>query len=473
MKPLLPILILLSPLPATAAVVINEVAWMGSVTSANHEWIELHNTGAAVDVTGWTLTDGTNLTISLGGTIDANAYAVLERTSDESAPGPAFLTYTGALANTGATLTLRRADNSIEDQVAGGTDWSQLGGDNTTKHTAQYTSTGWITAAPTAGMQNATQSTVSSPSTTQSVTTSVSTSNNSGGSKLATPVARPEVIQSMTLPNTELRLAVSGPTIGYVHQPLEFSVVPDGIGKTLLNSVTYTWNLGDGTTNTKTGKSLNHVFTHPGRYVVSVYGNFSRHDAEARHEVTILPVSISLTLNQSGDVQINNDAQYDIPLDGYRLRGEQMVTFSPRTYLLPQQTITIPAERLGATHTVTLADTENAVVAVLGHRVEPVVIPKLISVPAVEYVSPPMIDVSVDTPSPSEQRFGFATTLEPVNATEPARVATNTPVITRQKNDNLTPSWWPYVGLGILILGAAGLLLVQPKRSRGSSNTHD
>ena len=80
---------------------------MGSGTSANHEWIELYNSGEAVDVAGWVLSDGMNLSINLTGIISAGDYAVLERTSDDSAPGIAFLIYTGALVNTGATLTLQ------------------------------------------------------------------------------------------------------------------------------------------------------------------------------------------------------------------------------------------------------------------------------------------------------------------------------------------------------------------------------
>jgi hypothetical protein len=43
-------------------IVLNELAWMGTLTSANDEWIELHNTtGSAIDLAGWTLfaADGT------------------------------------------------------------------------------------------------------------------------------------------------------------------------------------------------------------------------------------------------------------------------------------------------------------------------------------------------------------------------------------------------------------------------------
>jgi hypothetical protein len=43
-------------------VVFSEIAWMGTTTSSNDEWIELYNnTDGAIDLTGWTLNaaDGT------------------------------------------------------------------------------------------------------------------------------------------------------------------------------------------------------------------------------------------------------------------------------------------------------------------------------------------------------------------------------------------------------------------------------
>ena len=83
------------PTAAQAAVYINEVAWMGDIDSANHEWIELYNDGAAVDVTGWSLTDEMNLNVDLVGTIPANSYAVLERTSDDSSTAKAFFFFSG------------------------------------------------------------------------------------------------------------------------------------------------------------------------------------------------------------------------------------------------------------------------------------------------------------------------------------------------------------------------------------------
>jgi hypothetical protein len=129
------LLLLLLPLSTQASVIINEIAWMGDTESANHEWIELYNSGEEVVVDGWILSDGANLGINLLGTIPASSHVVLERSSEESSPASAFLIYTGALVNTGATLILKNANGEIMDQVAGGENWQEVGGDNTNKDT--------------------------------------------------------------------------------------------------------------------------------------------------------------------------------------------------------------------------------------------------------------------------------------------------------------------------------------------------
>lgn len=119
-------------------VAINELAWMGTSTSANDEWIELYNnTDAAIDLTGWTLKaiDGTP-EITLSGTIPAKGYFLLERTSDETLPGIlADQIYTGALGNSGEKLELRDSSNNLIDVVDCTSAW--FAGNNITKATME------------------------------------------------------------------------------------------------------------------------------------------------------------------------------------------------------------------------------------------------------------------------------------------------------------------------------------------------
>jgi PKD repeat protein/DNA/RNA endonuclease YhcR with UshA esterase domain len=116
---------------ASGAVVINEVAWMGTAISANDEWIELRNTSSEnINLSGWTLNaaDGTPK-INLSGLISANGYFLLERTSDHGFPGAAAdLIYTGALGNSGENLLLKDGSGNLIDQVDASGGWQA--GDN-------------------------------------------------------------------------------------------------------------------------------------------------------------------------------------------------------------------------------------------------------------------------------------------------------------------------------------------------------
>ena len=357
---------LLSVVPnvAFAAVTFNEIAWMGTDVSANDEWIELYNDGDSIDVTDWTISDGQNFSITLVGEIKAGEYAVLERTDDESAPGTAFMIYTGSLSNSGATLSLRDATGALQDQVAGGENWENIGGDNTTKETAQYTSDGWITAEATSGAPNAMKdtsvaATAEDDEGEESDDASVTTTRNTATSKKKTAT-------KLELQDKTLTFSLSAPTQVYVNQPLEFSVEPSGIGTRLMKSLSYNWNFGD--FNQAVGQTVTHAYQYPGTYVIHVTGAYARHEAMLRHEITVLPVDFSLTRTRSGDIQIHNDAKYEVDLSAYQLMAREMITMPAHTILLPGGTITIPHGAVGAEagDLIALSDVEGNLLATHG-----------------------------------------------------------------------------------------------------------
>lgn len=359
MKYVVAVLLCSVPICTNAAVVINEVAWMGNAESANDEWIELYNTGGAVSLDGWMLTDGMNLGIELEGTIAAGEYAVLERTDDDSASGSAFFIYTGALTNTGATLQLLRDSGSVEDQVAGGENWENIGGDNVTKETAQLTTSGWTTGGPTPGRSNVSYE---PPAEEDDDVEDEYVDEEDDDSSTITSTAKTTTDKMKILLDTwDLELTLTAPKYTYVHQPVAFHVVPSGIPDVLLNSVGVTWNMGD--LSLQHGQEVVHQYEYPGTYVVVANGSFKGREAQFRHEITVLPVAFSLTQNSHGDVQINNDAKYEVDLSGYSMRGGQTVVFPADTILLPNATLTIPRERLGGRGLAWLMDQEHAVVA--------------------------------------------------------------------------------------------------------------
>lgn len=103
------------------AVLINEVAWAGTGASANDEWIELHNPGTeAIDLSGWRLSDGGDVSIALGGILPPFGYFLLERTDNTTvADVGADQIYAGALSNTGEVLTLYDPSTKVIDTANG------------------------------------------------------------------------------------------------------------------------------------------------------------------------------------------------------------------------------------------------------------------------------------------------------------------------------------------------------------------
>lgn len=139
---------ILADSPANS-VIINELAWMGSLTSASDEWIELKNISSQnIDLKNWQLVsqDGA-LKITLAGTVPAGGFFLLERTDDNSVPNVnADLLYSGALSNTGENLELRDSSNNLIDAITANSAWP--GGDNVTKQTLERTTNlAWQTSA--------------------------------------------------------------------------------------------------------------------------------------------------------------------------------------------------------------------------------------------------------------------------------------------------------------------------------------
>lgn len=444
------------PLSSKAAVLISEVAWMGSSASANHEWIELHNTGTAgVDVSGWILSDGMNLSIALSGTIPAGSYAVLERTSDDSASGAAFLLYTGAMVNTGATLVLTRADGGIEDQVAGGEGWQSIGGDNVTKETAQYTAGGWVTGAPTPGSTNS-----GTPKVNEGDSEEEEDEEGTPVQTVRSVSSRSEPVR-LVLTDSMLALKIDAQKVGYVHQSISFEAQPSSVGKTVENSLVYQWNFGDGVV--KFGKEPTHQFAYPGTYIVTVYGAFKRQEQLARHEITILPVALSITRNANGDVQINNDSPYEIDISGYLVKAEKSFTFPEYSIVLPNQTVTLPVLKIGR-DTVDVYDSKRVLVAREGSKQSSEV---SVSDGGLIYTSPEILSdapVSHDVPlvlAPhvlKEQLSGFIRTAQASTISDTSESAPQaSQIIATTTPSNVPKNAWPYLGLiAIIILGLIG-----------------
>ncbi len=323
-----------SPNVAIAEVIVNEIAWTGSAGNANAEWIELRNTGStAVSLEGWSLSaeDGSPA-ITLVGTIVAGGFFLLERTSDESVPGvTADQIYSGALGNSGETLTLKNSSGQSVDVVSGGENWENVGGDNTTKDTAQRTSTGWITGSPTPRAANTSSSTTPPPTEETSdeeddtETSSTPVSSSGGG----TPASSSALVSKASAGKD--RVVVVG-----VDTRLEGFAYDSG--NRVIDNARFVWNFGDGTN--AEGKVVTHRWQYPGRYAVVL--EVTRFESKASHRVTVTAETAELALQVSpdGGVIIENRSNRDVDLSGWRIVSNEVVfTFSPNTIVIRNASI--------------------------------------------------------------------------------------------------------------------------------------
>lgn len=149
-------------------VVINEIAWMGTVASYNDEWIELkNNTNQEINLDGWILKaiDGAP-EVKLTRTVLVNGFYLLERTDDNTLPDiRAEQIYTGALSNGGEKLELYDNLGNLIDSTDTLSGWPA--GDNITKQTMERTASGWQTGQNPGGTPGAENS---SPLTTNKLT---------------------------------------------------------------------------------------------------------------------------------------------------------------------------------------------------------------------------------------------------------------------------------------------------------------
>lgn len=333
---------------------------MGSDESYFCEWIELHNSGAeSMSLENWALQigDGPMKPLAEGelnsNAIAAGGYYVVERLVT-SCPDPVpavddALVAFGSIPNSNITIRLF-SDVEQEhpvDQIASGEDWIELGGDNETKETAQYTDSGWITAAATPGQVNAgTQSTratateeSSSDADIATTTTTSSVRQSRGATKTTISLAEQAAKQE------QLDLTISYPTTVYVAQPVQFTVEVAGRSQVVRNSLRYNWNFGDLTTTASSAPT--HQYDFPGEYVVSVQASYYEYEASEQRTVTVLPVKLSMNITADGHLQIHNTSPYEVDVSQYTLSTVPPITFPDRSVITPRGTITVANAQLG------------------------------------------------------------------------------------------------------------------------------
>ena len=118
-----------TPSSGQAIVIINEIAWMGTLANSADEWIELYNSNSSnIDISGWVLKSASDskpdIIFPKGSNIPAFGYFLIERTNDNTIKDiPADLKIgfgSGAgsgLSNSGEILHLYDGQGNLKDIV--------------------------------------------------------------------------------------------------------------------------------------------------------------------------------------------------------------------------------------------------------------------------------------------------------------------------------------------------------------------
>lgn len=103
----------------SVTVVINEIAWSGSTSSPDDEWIELYNASSStISLTGWRIVDDDGAQIyNLSGSITPGGYYLIERASNATSITGNLVVSTMSLANTGDKLVLQDSTGATVDAV--------------------------------------------------------------------------------------------------------------------------------------------------------------------------------------------------------------------------------------------------------------------------------------------------------------------------------------------------------------------
>jgi hypothetical protein len=331
---------------------------MGTEVSSANEWIELYNDSSnSVDLSGWHIEaeDGSP-NILLTGSVAPNGYYLIERTDDTTVPNISadiVAAFGNGLSNDGGeTLRLNDASNVIVDTVIGGASWVNIGGNSTTKQTAQRLPAGsnsWITATATPRAANASSGEVEGASTvpqenTASSDAAVNSSSSSAGG--TTKSAYPTPIY----PRKEMTVIAGADQRVFTGFPLSFSGRALGLYDESLPYATHRWNFGDGTI--AEGSDVSHVYRFFGEYTVTLeafYGSLKNSD---RIIVMVSDPDIVITrmaTGTAGFIEISNRSGREIDLAGWSLlmqiplaTSSTKFFFAPNTILLSGKSVRFP-----------------------------------------------------------------------------------------------------------------------------------
>lgn len=329
-----------------AAVVINEIAWMGTGVDNGSfcEWVELANDGPEqVSLSGFTLKTGdAGMSVPLSGSIDAGGFYLIERATPSACPDPVpgisadlSRTFGGGLSNAGEVLILA-SGLMVIDRIDAAGGWEDVvGGDSALKYTAQRNGSAWVTAVPTPRAINATESVASAATSSTSSTVSAKKTAGNPVPALLIETGGDRVVS--TKAHTTYRPIVYDSTGRHVRYPH------------------VTWAFGDG--GRHVGTEVEHAYREPGEYLVVVRAQERYSLGTASFIVTADPAEISITALSEKGITLQNTDTRILDLSRFQLvSGKEKFRIPEDTSILPGRSVIFPPE---TTHLSTTTSSMN------------------------------------------------------------------------------------------------------------------
>lgn len=460
------------PLYLHAAVLVSEIAWMGTAGFPANEWVELVNDGDAIDLTNWILRIEGKKDIALMGSISGNGYYLIERTDDETVPGVAadLVSPFGGFVDAGATLILLDSAGKERDRVNGSDGWKIGGGETkgnkTTKETAQRSGTLWLTATPTPRAANVVGGGVYHGEPASSDTTSASKQ----GASNAGQVTASENVSHFPVEPQIFADAGMSVRAGVVGAPITFSGRVLGLKKEPIENARMVWTFGDG--GTHEGRTVDHVYYYPGEYTVVLDAASGYYSASDRVQVVV--VQPNLALRSGGNVNrsfiaIENRGDKEVDLSGWLVGTKEARFMFPKgTVIGANKTIMVPSE-------VTTLETPEGTVAELRY-------PNNMSVALAPNAPVVHVAKSNDVPhvmATTARNSSSPTILGTVRSNTSQLAAVDTAVnaqedfLLPQQNKQGTPWVW-YAGAALLAaIGLAAVWYVRDRKKPGELSAGD
>lgn len=246
----------------------------------------------------------------------------------------------------------------------------------------------------------------------------------------------------------DFSLSIKAPTTVYVNQRFVLDAIPKNVSDRYTKKLDYIWSFGDGQAGYK--QYMSHTYKYPGTYVVVLKAKYRRSEQIARHTITVLPVNFSITRNTAGDIQVNNDAKYEINLTGYQVIGVESVKMPENTILLPGSTITVPQSKL--------ALSGGGLVRLVDEQGQTVASTLSTNVPQQNRQNNSISTVT-DEEVAEERDFNFADKNIYTTSQEEGNRKESVIEVSDDKKSSLPPNSWPYLGLiSLLVVSTFGVL---------------